>query len=120
MQKISSHRDLIVWQKAMDMAVLVYKATEKFPSHEKFGLTSQVTRPAASVAANIAEGNARGSTKDYANFLAMARGSLMETETFLTLAVRLNYLQPEELEQTLSLIVEIDRMLNAIRAKLLV
>src|SRR5438067_30151 len=80
MGKIASHRDLIVWQKAMDMAVQVYKITTNFPAHEKFGMTSQITRAAVSVAANIAEGNARGSAKDYANFLAIARGSLMETE----------------------------------------
>jgi len=117
--KIESHRDLIVWQKSIDIAVQVYRLTEKFPSHEKFGLTSQLTRAAASVAANIAEGNARGSSKDYAHFLSIARGSLMETETFLTLATRLNYLQSVELQPTLALIQEIDRMLNVLRAKLL-
>jgi four helix bundle protein len=120
MGKVSSHRDLIVWQKAMDMAVIIYSQTESFPSREKFGLTSQATRSAVSVAANIAEGNARGSAKDYAHFLAIARGSLMETETYLLLAVRLKYLTADVVTPTLTLITEIDRMLCAIRSKLLI
>ena len=119
MGKIESHRDLIVWQKAMDMAVMVHELARTFPKHEIYGMTSQVTRAAASVPANIAEGNARGSAKDYAHFLATARGSLMETETFLLLSTRLNYIQPEDAKPVLSLIGEIDRMLNAIRAKLI-
>ncbi|HLK55812.1 MAG TPA: four helix bundle protein [Chthonomonadaceae bacterium] len=118
MGKIESHRDLIVWQKSIDMAVQVYRLTEKFPSHEKFGLTSQLTRAAASVAANIAEGNARGSTKDYAHFLSIARGSLMETETFLILATRLDYLHTDDLQTCLALIHEIDRMLIVLRSRL--
>jgi four helix bundle protein len=116
---IASHRDLIVWQKAMDMAVQVYKLTEQFPDRERYALTSQVTRAAASVPANIAEGSARGGAKDYAHFLAIARGSLMETETFLMLAIRLTYLSEQETQPTLSLINEIERMLNSLRNKLL-
>ena len=119
MDKIESHRDLIVWQKAMDMAVLVYTAARDLPSHERFGLSQQVTRSAASVAANIAEGNARGTTRDYAHFLSIARGSLMETETFLSLAVRLDYLQADTIAATMALITEIDRILLTIRRKLL-
>jgi four helix bundle protein len=117
--KIESHRDLIVWQKAMDMTVQVYKLSEALPARERFGLVPQVTRAAVSVPANIAEGNARGSAKDYAHFLSIARGSLMETETMLMLAVRLNYLDADNIRATLSLINEIDRMLCALRGKLL-
>src|SRR5437867_1308629 len=90
--KIESYRDLIVWQKAMDLAVLVYGFTEGFPAAEVHRLSSQITRAAAPVPANIAEGRGRGTSRDYANFLAIARGSLMETDTFLRLAIRLGFL----------------------------
>ena len=114
-----SHRDLIVWQKAMDMAVQIYKLTEEFPPAEKYGLTSQITRSAASVPANIAEGNARSTNKDYANFLTIAEGSLMETETFLMLAIRLKYLTSDQADSTLSLITEISKMLTTLRTRIL-
>lgn len=117
--KIESHRDLVVWQKAMGLAVRVYALTEKFPRGENYRLTAQVTRAAASVPANIAEGHARGSRKDFANFLAIAKGSLMETETFLTLSIRLKYVTEEEATPALSLITEISKMLTALRSRLL-
>ena len=85
----ASHRDLVVWHKAMDVAVHVYRLTDRFPRNEMYRLTSQLTRAAASVPANIAEGNGRGSRRDYAHFLSIAKGSLNETETFLFLAIRL-------------------------------
>lgn len=114
----ASHRDLVVWQKSMDLAVQVYRLTARFPKSELYRLTSQVTRAAASVPANIAEGNARGSRRDYANFLAIAKGSLNETETFLILALRLGYLREHELAPALFLITEIGKMLTALRARL--
>jgi four helix bundle protein len=116
--KIGSHRDLIVWQKAMDLAVLVYRLTSRFPATETYRLTAQVVRAVASVPANIAEGHARATRKDYANFLAIAKGSLMETETFLMLAVRLNYTSEEDARPAFALITEISKMLTAIRARL--
>ncbi len=119
MASIQSHRDLVVWQKAMDLAVMVYRLTQRFPKNETYGLASQLTRAVASVPANIAEGSARGSRKDYANFLAIAKGSLMEAETFLTLAVRLEYLREADAQPALALMVEISKMLTALRAKLL-
>jgi four helix bundle protein len=119
MAKIESHRDLIVWQKAMDMVVEVYRLTAHFPATETYRLTSQITRSAASVPANIAEGSARGTARDYAHFLVMAKGSLMETETFLMLAVRLHYLSEIEANSALSLITEISKMLTVLRNKLL-
>jgi four helix bundle protein len=118
-KKIESHRDLIVWQKAMDLVVQVYGLTGAFPPSEIYRLVAQVTRAAASVPANIAEGHARSSRKDFANFLAIARGSLMETETFLMLAIRLGYLQGGAAASTLELIVEISKMLTVLRQKLL-
>ena len=119
MGSIQSHRDLVVWQKAMDLAVMVYRLAAKFPSTETYRLVAQLTRAAASVAANIAEGHARGSKRDYANFLAIAKGSLMETETFVMLAVRLNYVSDDQAAPVLSLITEISKMLTALRSRLL-
>jgi len=116
---VQSHRDLKVWQKAMDLTVLVYELAKKFPTTETYRLGSQVTRAAASVPANIAEGNARGTKRDYANFLSVAKGSLMETETFLMLAVRLRYLSQEETTAALNLITEISKMLTALRNRLM-
>ncbi|HEX6370360.1 MAG TPA: four helix bundle protein [Longimicrobium sp.] len=114
----ASHRDLMVWQKSMDLAVQVYRLTGRFPKSELYRLTSQVTRAAASVPANIAEGNARASRRDYAHFLSIAKGSLNETETFLFLSLRLGYLREHETAPTLFLITEIGKMLTALRAKL--
>jgi len=118
MSKIKSHRDLIVWQKAMDLAEDVYRITSGFPREEVYRLTSQLTRAAISVPANIAEGHARGTRRDYANFLAIAKGSLMETETFLMLAERLGYNKHRPIGGTLSLVTEISKMITAIRTKL--
>ena len=114
----ASHRELMVWRKAMNMVVQVYRLTDRFPRSELYRLTSQVTRAAASVPANIAEGNGRATRKDYAHFLAIAKGSLNETETFLFLAMRLGYLRDEEAGPTLDLITEIGKMLTTLRARL--
>jgi four helix bundle protein len=108
----------MVWRKAMDMVVQVYRLTDRFPRSELYRLTSQVTRAAASVPANIAEGNGRATRRDYAHFLAIAKGSLNETETFLFLAMRLGYLRDEEAGPTLDLITEIGKMLTTLRARL--
>jgi len=116
---IQSHRDLKVWQKAMDLAEAVYRLAAEFPTTETYRLGSQITRAAASVPANIAEGNARGTKRDYANFLSIAKGSLMETETFLMLAVRLRFLAREEATPALSLVTEISKMLTALRSRLI-
>ncbi|MGH9930460.1 MAG: four helix bundle protein [Pyrinomonadaceae bacterium] len=78
---IKSHRDLIVWQKSMDLVVSVYRATESFPKAEVYGLTSQIRRAVTSIPANIAEGQGRRLTKEFLYFLANARGSLWELPT---------------------------------------
>jgi len=118
-EKIHSHRDLIVWQKAMDLTVLIYDLSKSFPKEELYRLTNQLTRATASVPANIAEGHARSTAKDFAQFLSVAKGSLMETETFLMLAVRLRYLTQEQSQPVLQLITEISKMLTVLRQKLL-
>ncbi len=119
MAEVRSHRDLIVWHRAMDLAVEGHQLSRKFPKSESYGLTTQLGRALASVPANIAEGSARGSRKDYANFLAIAKGSLMEAETFLTLAVRFNYISAGDANRAFDLVTEISKMLTSLRAKLL-
>jgi four helix bundle protein len=115
---IQSYRDLVVWQKAMDLTEQCYQATKMFPSEERFGLTDQIRRAAVSVAANIAEGQGRSHTKEFLNHLSMARGSLMELETLLQIGQRVGYLPVERLESLLTLSAEVSRMSTGLRQKL--
>ena len=94
--QVRSHRDLVAWQKAMDMVVMIYRATETFPKHELYGLTSQIRRAAVSAPANIAEGQGRRLPGEFIQFLGNARGSLLELDTHLELALRLGYLKTEQ------------------------
>ena len=116
--KIQSHRDLVAWRKAMDLAVDVYRLSRRFPRDEVYRLTSQLTRAVASVPANIAEGHARSSPRQYAYFVSVAKGSLMETETFITLAVRLGYITAADASPALELITEISKMLTRLHSRL--
>jgi four helix bundle protein len=88
---IKSHRDLSVWQKGMQLVDDIYGAAEALPARERFGLWSQLTRAGVSVPVNIAEGRARGTAKDFANFLVMARSSLIEIDTLLLVVGRRGY-----------------------------
>ncbi|HEX29585.1 TPA: four helix bundle protein [Candidatus Poribacteria bacterium] len=115
---IESYRDLQVWQKAMNLVVAVYKVTQGFPQIEQYGLTAQSRRAAVSVPANIAEGHGRRHRAEYLNFLSVARGSLMELETHLMIAHRLNYLTDEMVDELLGQTAEIGRMLNGLMTAL--
>lgn len=119
MAKIESHRDLTVWQRGMELVESIYDATAKFPPDERFRLISQATRAAVGVPANIAEGHARGTRRDYAQFVAIAKGSLMELETYVMISERLGYLSGDETRPLLERISEISRMLTALRRRLL-
>jgi four helix bundle protein len=90
-----SYRELLVWQKAKALAARIYQATEQFPKPETYGLTSQIRRAAVSVPSNIAEGQGRLTPGEFCHFLGQARGSLLELDTQLAIAVDLNYLQPD-------------------------
>ena len=118
MMSIKCNKDLIVWQKAMDLVELVYKATQSFPKEELYGLTNQVRRAAVSVPSNIAEGQARESAAAFKNFLSIARGSLAEVETQLLIAQRLRYLSEEQLDLIMATHIEVSKMLPALMAKL--
>jgi len=109
---MKNYKELVVWQKAKNFAVALYRATETFPKTERFGLTSQIQRSATSVPANIAEGWGRGSTKEYIQFLTVARGSLMELETHLIIAGDLSYLKSDQLVNSQQEVESIGQMLN--------
>ncbi len=96
-------RKLIVWQRAHQWVLLIYKLTEKFPKHEMFGLVSQMRRATVSVAANMAEGYAAGGKGQFGRYLDIAQGSLAEVEYCLILALDLKYITQAEYEQTESL-----------------
>src|SRR5262245_7832711 len=117
-KKAGSYRDLIVWQKAVTLAKMIYGLTQKFPSEEKFGLTSQMRRAAVSIPSNIAEGQARRGSREFIQFIAQAEGSLAEVDTQLTLATDLGYAAQSQTSEAVQLIEELRRMLNALRRKL--
>ena len=107
-------RDLIVWQKAVQLTTAIYRCTESFPKDERFGLIAQVRRAAVSVPSNIAEGAGRSSSREYRHLLAIARGSNMELQTQLVIAVELGFGTKNELEHAEALSIEVGRMLAAL------
>lgn len=115
---MKSYRDLIVWQKSMNMVTLVYKLLKQFPDEEKFGLISQIKRSSVSIPSNIAEGYGRNYTKDYARFLQISRGSLYEMQTQLKIGVNLNFISENDLKEINSISVEVEKMLNSLISKL--
>jgi four helix bundle protein len=111
---IESHRDLIVWQKSMDLAVAAYRLTNSFPVDERYGLTSQIRRSSASVPANIAEGYGRESAGAYAQQLKVAQGSLKEFETHVELAHRIGLMDEPTLSNVLKTSEEVGKMLRSL------
>jgi four helix bundle protein len=109
---VRSYKDLTVWQKSMDLVEEIYRIAKLLPSEERYALSDQMRRAAVSIPSNIAEGNARGSKKDYANFLTIAKGSCAELETQCQICVRLNYIKAENIQNALSLCDEVGRMLT--------
>jgi four helix bundle protein len=111
---IKSHRDLIAWQKAMNLTVEIYQITKNFPKDELYGLTSQIRRCSASVAANIAEGQGRRLSGEFKQFLGNARGSLLELDTHIELAFRVGYITQERHNNLQEQINEVGRILNGL------
>ena len=116
--EVRSYRDLTVWKKAMDLAAAVYRLTRQMPKQEEYRISSQMIRASTSVPANIAEGHGRGTRKDYAHFISIARGSLFELETFVLLVQHLKLAEPEPCANILDLADEVSRMLTALRSRL--
>jgi four helix bundle protein len=109
-----NYRDLIVWQRAIELAKLVYQVTECFPKHELYGLAAQVRRAAVSVPSNIAEGQGRLSRKGFRQFLGQARGSLLELETQIVIARELGYLTQEAVQPVFNCSDEVSRLLHGL------
>ena len=113
-----SYKDLVAWQKAMDLVTATYRATAGFPKEEQFGLTSQLRRAAVSIPSNIAEGQGWLSEKEFRHFLGQARGSLMEVETQLQIAQNLGYSRAEQTKELLTSCAEVGRILNGLLASI--
>lgn len=113
MSEIKSYKDLLIWQKGIQIVKEVYILCELLPRDEIFGLQSQLKRASISIPSNIAEGYGRNYTKSYKQFLVISRGSLLELETQIIIAIELNFLTIEKCEKILDLISEESKMINA-------
>ncbi len=113
--RVRDYRDLLVWQRAIDFIAEIYRISAQFPRDERFGLTAQMRRASVSVAANIAEGSGRQTSRDFMNFLSYSRGSLKESESMVFVSQRLGFVRPEDCAEALRLADEIGRMLIGLR-----
>jgi len=116
--KAQNYKDLIVWQRAMQLAKEIYTLTKKMPKEELYGLTNQMRRACISIPSNIAEGHARRGKKEFAQFLSIATGSRAELQTQLLLCVDIGYLPRLDIEPAMSLSEEVGRMLSSLLQKL--
>ena len=116
---MNNFRNLLVWKKSMILVKDIYQITEKFPSTEKFGLVTQMRRAAISVSSNIAEGCEREGKKDFANFLIVAKSSAAELETQILICLMLKYISEKKSEELVKKVIEIKKMLTALRKKIL-
>ena len=114
--KINSFTDLEAWKYAHAFAVAVYKATNKFPQSEQFGLTSQLRRASVSVGSNIAEGFSRQSVKEKLHFYSVARGSLVESQSQLLLARAVQYLDDENYQKLADQAIRVHKLVNGLSA----
>lgn len=114
MQQIKSHRDLVVWRKAIKLVTAIYEASKIFPKDEIYCLTNQIRRASVSIPANIAEGQGRRMPKEFQQFLAHARGSLLELDTHLEIALQVGYLSHDQHSILQEKVDEVGRMLNGL------
>jgi four helix bundle protein len=115
---IKSHKELIVWQKSIELVEELFILTKNFPDFEIYGITSQMRRAAISIPSNIAEGYGRKSTKSYAQFYSIAYGSALELETQLIIAKKLKLAADKKFEKAEQLLVEVSKMLNSMLTKI--
>ena len=116
--RAKSYKDFIVWQKAIDLTLEVYKLVKLLPKTETYALSDQMRRAAVSIPSNIAEGQGRNSAKEFVHFLAVARGSQKELETQIYICTQLEYFTEEDASTALNLCEEISKMLNALIMKI--
>ena len=114
MAQIVTYRDLIVWQRSVELVVAIYSLAELFPTAERYGLTAQMRRAAVSIPSNIAEGRRRGSRKEYRRFMLIAYSLGAELETQIEIAKRLSFGSSEDFNKSESLLAEVMRMLNKV------
>src|SRR5437762_1547413 len=117
-EKPKGYKDLLVWRKGIELVKSIYQLTQRFPPDERFGLTSQLRRSAVSVPCNIAEGQARHTTKEFIHFISNSDGSLAEVDTQVVIATELQSCTQKETEFVCGLIDELRRMLNGLRRRL--
>lgn len=110
----TTYRDLVVWQRAMNLVTEIYRSTEAFPKAEIYGLTSQIRRAAVSVPANIAEGQGRLTPGEFRQFLGYARGYLLELETLIVVAGNLTYFNSDQITDLSHHTAEVGRILNGL------
>ena len=115
---VESYRDLVAWQKAMELVERVYAATFRLPDGEKFGLVAQLRRAAVSIPSALAEGHARASTREFSHYVSIARGSLAEVETQLLISQRLGFLPADTVDVLLSQCDEQSRVLRGLKKSL--
>ena len=116
---VQNYRELNVWQKAMDLTAEIYMLAKKLPKEETYALSDQMRRAAVSIPSNIAEGQARNSTKEFIQFLSIAKGSNAALETQLLLCVKIGYLIDTDIKQSMQMIEEIRKMILSLMKKLL-
>lgn len=115
---VRSYQDLVVWRKGMALAASVYRLARLLPKQEEYRISGQMIRASTSIPANIAEGHGRGTRRDYAHFVSIAKGSLAELETFLLLVMELGLAPKAETEAVLAQADEVGRMLTSLRTRL--
>jgi four helix bundle protein len=111
---LTHYRELIAWQKAMELVCTIYRITNAFPAEERFGLTNQLRRAAVSIPSNIAEGQGRGVGRDFARYLRMANGSRQEVETQVLIGHRLSYLDETKTQHVMNELEELGRIISGL------
>ena len=117
-KEVKSYRDLIAWQKSVELAVSAYQIAKRLPKLEVYELGSQIRRAAVSIPSNIAEGHARKYTREYLHFLAIAKGSLAELQTLMELTIRFGYSKVSDIASVLAMSEDVEKILAGLTSSL--